>query len=212
MRSLAVTLHETETRVLQPVGGCSPQKDERRASSRTRTIYKIARVMTPIDSGLCRVQNISDEGLMLFTSLELDVGEVINVAMSDQAGMQGTVVWTDGIRTGIRFLQPIDSAAFLQGLSAEQREGHRRAPRLPVSTIGMATTELGTQVVRVINISQHGMRVAHDGSFHPGLVVQVSLENGLERRGVVRWSEEGTAGLKLIEPIAHQQLGSSISI
>jgi hypothetical protein len=58
-------------------------------------------------------------------------------------------------------------------------------------------------------MSQHGAGFIHDQHFHPGMQVKLLLENGMERRGVVRWSHDGRAGLALAEPISCAALESA---
>lgn len=174
---------------------------ERRTWPRTRTIYRIARVQSRGDSGLCRIQNMSDVGLMLMTSMRLTVGAPITLALSDDVLLSGTIVWTDEVRAGVQFASPIDSAGVLTALAEELGSGRHRQQRLAVNLRAVATTERGIQAVRVLNVSQQGMRITHDGSLHPGLTVKVSLESGIERRGVVRWCKDSFAGLKLLDPI-----------
>jgi hypothetical protein len=187
-------------------------QEDRRTSPRIRTLFRVAHLSTDVGDGLCRVQNISDEGMMLVTGLNVIEGDFVVVALSDGVSVSGEVRWTSGTRIGVRFAQAIDSAELLQTLAEQQRGGRQRPPRLAVNTIGLASSEVGLQVVRVLNISQQGMRLAHDGSLRTGLTVKIVLESGIERRGVVRWSDGSMAGLMLLEPLAYQQLESASSL
>lgn len=182
--------------------------EERRCSSRVRTVFRIARASTDIDERLCRVQNISDEGMMFVTSLDVADGDRILITLSDEIVVGGEVIWRDGGRTGMRFEKPVDSAGILQMLAEEASTGAYRLPRLSTNLLGVARAEFGLRATKVLNISQRGMKVSHDGCFKLGLLVKVVLETGLERRGVVRWSQDGVAGLQLLEPLALQELDS----
>jgi len=184
-------------------------KAERRTSLRFLTILRVGRISNSRDSGLCRVQNLSDTGMMLTTGLPLGVGEHVLVALSDSISLAGKVVWALGERIGVQFGQQIDAGALLQMLAAEQRTGTQRAPRLPTDTVAVAHTDQGTRVVRVLNISQQGMGVAHDGSLVEGATLKVVLPNGIERQAVVRWSYDHKAGLRLLDPIPCDKLGSA---
>ena len=46
-------------------------RDDRRGNYRVLTVYRVARVSGRSDSGLCRVRNVSDGGMMLVTALAL---------------------------------------------------------------------------------------------------------------------------------------------
>lgn len=186
-----------------------PVGEDGRSSERIRTLYRVGRLTSATDSGLCRVQNISDGGMMLFTSMVLEVGEVISLALSDEIRVSATVVWIDEVRLGVRFPAPIDSAALLRSLGDERLQGRQRAPRLPVNATAIVTNEGRSQAVRVVDISQFGLKIAHDGSLQQDSAVKVALPNWSDRRAVVRWSDKDMAGLRLAEPIPYTSLESA---
>ena len=181
---------------------------ERRGHSRILTVYRVAHLELDSDSGLCRVQNISDAGMMLVTSLEVSKNDTVMIALSDKVVLPGEVTWTDGARVGIRFLEEIDVAAVLKSL-ATASPGEQRPPRLPTDTIAVAVTSDETTAVRVLDISQQGMKLGHDNWLNEGMQVTLSLPNGLTRRCVVRWANENVAGVQLLEPIGFQELESA---
>ena len=181
---------------------------ERRIGFRQRTLYRIAHVQTPEDDGLARVVNISDEGIGLKLQLPVRLGDELVVHLSETTAIKGKVVWTHGADCGLQLDDPIDSEALLQELASQAQARHRRPLRLAVDKPALAWTENGLRKVRLRNVSQHGMQIEHDGSFVPGLQVKVALTSGVERRGVVRWSSQGFAGLILLEPFTPTELGS----
>lgn len=185
---------------------------ERRTDARVLTILRVARASTQSDTGLCRIQNISDQGMMMITGLAVAEGDPISVSLSETACISGLAAWTDGARVGIQFDEAIDCAALLQRLAAERSTGDQRPTRLPTDAVGVATTETGLQAVRVIDISQMGMKIRHNGGLIVGHPVKIALENGLQRRGIVRWSTDDLAGVRLLEPIAYQQLESACGL
>ena len=63
--------------------------------------------------------------------------------------------------------------------------------------------------VRVFNVSRQGIGVAHGGCFTPGVPTKLLFPGGNEHRGVVRWSDEGRAGIFLIDPLPSDQLESA---
>jgi len=188
------------------------QRVERRTDARVLTILRVARASIENDTGLCRVQNISDEGMMVITGLAVAEGDPISVSLSETVCISGRVNWTDGARAGVRFDEAIDCAALLQLLAAERSTGDQRPSRLPTEAVGVATTASGLQAVRLIDISQVGMKIRHHGGLTVGHPVTVVLENGLQRRGIVRWSKGDLAGLRLLEPIGYRQLESAGSL
>jgi hypothetical protein len=182
---------------------------ERRAEYRIRTVYRVAKVATGCDLGLWRVRNISNRGMMLLTSVRVAAGEHLSIALSDGVAIEGKIVWCEDGCCGIAFDQPIDSAALLRSLVEERQAPDHRAPRLPVSTRALAYDETGIHSVKICDLSQNGIGFTHHGDFRPGTKVKLLLENGLKRCGIIRWSDEGHAGLALLEPFTCEELNST---
>lgn len=179
---------------------------ERRASGRIRTIFRVAEVRSRDETALCRIRNISDGGMMLNVDMPIHVGEPLHVKLSDELTVAGRVVWTTGDLCGIDFYEKIDAASALRAVCEEQRSETFRRPRLRMDVPGVAYTEQGIHPVRATDLSQHGIGIEHHGGFRPGMRVLVMLENGLERRCIVRWSYPRRAGLSLNEPLTCSQL------
>jgi hypothetical protein len=97
----------------------------------------------------------------------------------------------------------------LEDLVAERKAGGYRPLRLNVAARAVAYCDKGLHTVRVYNMSHHGAAFIHDGCFRTGMTAKLHFENGEDYRGVVRWSEDGRAGLFLTEPIACAKLESA---
>ena len=52
------------------------------------------------------------------------------------------------------------------------------------------------------------LRLRLDDEVHSGARIKVILENGLEQRGVVKWSMNQVAGLRFSKPIPHEMVES----
>lgn len=181
---------------------------ERRTRQRLRTVYRVARVTAGGDQGLAKVRNLSDEGVMLSLSLPAWPGTPITIELSEDCALQGTVVWQQGEDCGVKLCDPIDSAQTLKRLYHERYAGAYRPLRLSLGKTVPVTCEDGTQLVRLRDISQSGMKIVNSGNFTAGLPVRILLGGDLERRGVVRWSRDGTAGIWLTENLSVTDLGS----
>ena len=181
---------------------------ERRAGPRLRTVYRVAHVQTPDDDGLARILNISDEGLGLRLLIPVTLGDIVSVRLNAEIMIEGRVVRTSGDDCGLRLNEPIDSEALLRDIVAQSRSTAYRPLRIPVDKPAVARSERGLRRIEIQDVSQHGMKIVHDGSFAAGLHVKVALGSGIERRGVVRWSHDGIAGLALLEPFSTRELGS----
>jgi hypothetical protein len=168
----------------------------------------VARVFALGDQGLARVHNISDGGVSLSVSLDVYLGDRMRVDLSDRYSMSGQVAWHHAGRCGVQFDKPIDSAVVLKKLFEDQRAAVSRPMRLVHNKALVIATPFGSQLASLRDVSQGGMKVAHDGRFTPGLPVKVRLKPDVERRGVIRWSENGLAGITLTEALSVEDLGS----
>ena len=182
---------------------------ERRRGQRIHTVLRVAKVSRAHDVGLWRVRNLSDGGMMMATSVPVAAGERLAIALSDGVTLDGTLRWWDGALCGVAFDRPVDCAALLHELVAEQRAPFYRPPRLPVSTRAIVYCDKGLHSVRLFNLSQHGAGFCHDGRLLPGTAAKLLFEDGDEHRGVVRWSHDGRAGMYLVEPFACARLESA---
>lgn len=180
---------------------------DRRASPRFRTVCFDVKINRGGRIGLFRARNISDAGMMLNTHVQLEVGEKVLIGLSDRIAIRGTVLWCNDRCCGIQFDQPIDCTALLEA-GAEHKREDRRAGALRVTTRKLATTyaENGIRAVNVINVSHRGMGLAHDGSLQKDMLVKVIVENGVEREARVRWTMNGRAGVRLLEPLTCEEI------
>ena len=186
-----------------------PEVEERRASPRYRTLFRVAQVSRAHDVGLWRIRNISDEGMMLLTSGPVRVGEPVTLTLADEVSLEASVKWWDGERCGVEFDDPIDCAALLEALGDVQRASRSRPLRIPVNRRALAYCDRGLHTVHIHDVSQHGAGITHDGCFEPGMATKLHFESGDEYRGVVRWNEGGRAGVFLVEPIPCEKLESA---
>jgi PilZ domain len=181
---------------------------DRRDSPRFLTVYRVARVFTGSDVGLVRVVNISNHGLMIATKLELSLGAEVTVDLSENCSLTGEIVWARPGQCGIKLKAPIDCKALIARLRQDLRTPGHRPLRLALEKQVVCSSELGMQIVRLRDISQKGAKVVHDGRFRAGLVVKLHLTPQIECRGVVRWSQDGLAGLQFEIDLSVPDLGS----
>lgn len=192
-----------ETEQVAPGG-----RDDRRAESRLRTVYRVAGVTANGDRGLARLLNISDSGMMLSVSLDVRLGDWMYVDLGEGDSLEAKVVWYDGQRCGVKLRSAIDSGEKLKQLCEERRSGSGRPLRVPLCKPAMASSEQGLHLVKLQDISQGGLNVIHDGRFKEGLSVKVCISPGIDRRGVVRWVRDDRAGIALYDVLTVEELGS----
>lgn len=181
---------------------------ERRYVDRVQTVFRVARVITAGDEGLARIRNISDLGARVRLLIPLPLADSLILQLADDVDLTGKVVWNDGCEFGLRFDQQINCAALLAALAAGARCGSTRPVRLAAATTALTHSELGLRRARVIDISQRGLKLMHDGSLTEGLQLKVTLPSGLDRHGIVRWTKDDRAGILLRDPLSVDALGS----
>jgi hypothetical protein len=181
---------------------------ERRAARRIRTVYRIVRIAASGDEGLARILNMSDSGMKLSTGIPVRPGDTVRVSLSDTLMLSGRVIWTQGDECGLLFDRPVDSIKALHDTAEQTRSGDFRPVRLRADFPSVVTCEHGLMPVLILDISQQGMKITHDGTFTVGLAVKVILCSGVEKCGHIRWVNGRVAGLLLTEQFSAADLGS----
>ena len=63
------------------------------------------------DVAVALILNVSETGLLIETGLKLAVGETLNVDIPEASASTARVVWTEGLRAGCEFANPVATAA-----------------------------------------------------------------------------------------------------
>ncbi|WP_448140516.1 PilZ domain-containing protein [Sphingopyxis fribergensis] len=195
------------------LAGVSPDEAaaDRRNSNRYRTVCRVARVRRANDAGLWRVRNISDEGLMLAAGVSMDVGERLEIALSEAVVVEGEIVWTEQGCCGVAFLEPIDAATTLRMLAEEQRQEGYRALRLPIEVQAIVTLRDNARPIDLTDISQSGAGFRYDAPIEPGTELELVLPGSeVRRNALVRWSRGSRGGLWFTQPLDRGDLESLV--
>lgn len=185
---------------------------DRRVADRVQTVFRVGRIVTAQDEGLARIRNISDCGAGLRMPAPVRLWDGVALELVDGLTLRGHVVWVRGEEFGLQFDQPINSAELLASLAVGARCGITRPVRLPVFAAALTRSDRGLRKVQMVDISQRGLKLVHDGSLTEGLSLKVTLPCGLDRPGVVRWTRDDRAGVMLLEPLSVEMLGSARSL
>lgn len=182
---------------------------ERRASPRVRTVFFMVKITRYSDVGLFRARNISDTGMSLIAHDTLQPGERVQIELSKDLAVAGSVAWREEDCCGLQFDEPIDSGAFLKSIAQVEREYPRSAVCLPVMRRATSYSEAGIHAVQITDVSPRGLTLAHVGPMRPGMFIRIVLESGATRHGAVCWARNGYAGVLLAEPFALAELESA---
>lgn len=180
----------------------------RRGDARTTTAGHLVRVEHEHDEGLARCHNISDGGMAISAGIPLGLNDRVTVTIA-LAELTGRVAWINGRDCGIAFDQPIDSARILQNSPAGRTIEAARSPRQLTGVHDRVAYQRGACTALVGAGSMREVKVTNDSNFRPGLKVRVLLDNGFEKDGVLHWSQDNIAGVRLLEPVDVAQPGSS---
>ncbi len=183
-------------------------EDDRRDGARLRTVCRIAKIVRIDDAGLWMVRNISDGGMMLTTNVPVAVGEDITIMLSEEISLDGKVAWVRDGRCGVAFSDEIDGELVLRQLAEDKDNGWHRPLRVEVNAHALASVNHRMRPIEVVNLSQHGAGIIHDGSVETGMRLNLMLPGGIRREAVVRWSRDGRAGLWLTQPLERHLLES----
>ena len=183
-------------------------RTNRRQHERVFTLFKTVIIDHGKTQAFAIVKNISDRGVCIQYQKPIALGDMMTLQFSDKFKVSGKTVWTNGDQYGIQLNDTIDSDKLLREL-ADHGDRYRRSLRLPFSGPAVSKSSLGTKSVQICDISSNGVKLKHDGSFEEGLAVKVLLGQGIERRGVVRWSKDGIAGIMLLEPLSPHEMNAA---
>lgn len=160
---------------------------ERRSADRHKAVCRIACVLRAGDTGLWRVRNISDAGMMLAADVPVAIGERLEISLSENVGLAGDVAWAEKGRCGIAFAAEIDALAILRSLAAEQRAEGYRVLCLPVEAEAIITLGDGARAIDLVDISHTGAGFRCDVPVEPGIELGLLLPGGeLRRQALVR--------------------------
>lgn len=177
-----------------------------RSDERQRSVYRPALIETDGFSGFCMVRNLSSWGMKADAYAELDAGQRVVVELSHIQRVEGEIVWCDGSNVGVKFDHQIDVAAVLTGTEGlPSNYAASRPPRLSIGCTAQIFTERGEIPAWVSDVSQRGLKVTISGLVN-GEEVDVHLPHHSVKKAIVRWTQDGSAGLNFVAPMKYSEL------
>jgi hypothetical protein len=184
----------------------APGPPERRRETRHLTILRVGALIGPGGRELCLIRNISAGGLMAHVYSHHALGAAVAVELQSNQAVPGTVVWADESNVGIEFDSAIDVEEMLSSQAALENGWQRRLPRVEVDRL--ATLRCGARLygVNTRDISQGGVKVETDQPLEVGREVVLTMEKFRPVAGVVRWCQNGLAGIAFNHLIPFHEL------
>jgi hypothetical protein len=179
---------------------------ERRSDDRSKiSVYRSAMLRWNGYEALCLIRNISPGGLMgkLHTSLPPD--EPVTVEIRSGHQIAGRIAWSADGMVGVQFDEKIDVLEVLHAPVHGEPGMVQRMPRLHIACPVSLVAEGMRVSVNLIDVSQGGAKVEAD-FLREGDEVIVGVHGIEARRGVVRWTLDGRAGIAFLAAIPFDTL------
>lgn len=179
---------------------------ERRRDARHLTILRVGALVAPEGRELCLIRNISAGGVMAHVYTRRLPGERVALELKNGQPIVGRVIWAEDSNIGIQFERAVDLAQILSNQAAIEHGWQPRMPRVEVDR--MATLRCGARLygVNTRDISQGGVKVETDQKLEAGRQVVLTMERFRPLPGLLRWYEDGIAGIAFNELIPFHEL------
>jgi len=157
---------------------------------------------------LCRVRNISEQGMQIDTIASLLPAMRISVELRGGQTLTGAIAWTKGGRAGVRFDSPADVNAILGKPQIEAATVRPRSPRF-AAEIPARINSLGRSIdVVVVDLSQGGACLRLQRTLRADTEVILMIPGLPTRRCTARWSNDEFAGVAFHDPISYTELSA----
>lgn len=179
---------------------------------RTVTLFMLGRLCLRGSDTICRIRNISPDGMRIETSMPLQLKESVSLETRSGSYLDGKVAWCSGYEAGIRFADTIEHRTLLAAPAGPAGKLLSvRGPRFPAAV--SATMRVGgrTFKVRVVNVSLSGCAV-QASTLPPLESVGVLTIAGLPPlKFAPRWTRDGLAGLTFLETLGFADFAGWLS-
>lgn len=166
--------------------------EDRREGKRHMTLFRVGALMIGDQRELCLIKNISAGGMMVRVYCDVAADTPISVELKCGEPISGKVTWVKGENLGVSFDTPID---VLDILATNEHGPRPRMPRIEVDCPVTLYDEGQRIEVRVLDISQGGLKVECETPLMRDADIAVTLPGMAPEAGVVKWTAEDCAGI-----------------
>src|SRR3546814_1544043 len=183
------------------VATAGAEDEHRHSERRVVNVRWVAKSTSGKGQELCLIRNISAGGIMANIYSTHEVGEQIGIEIRSGQQLDGEIVWTRDGCIGVQFANEIDVDDMLKVLSADRKRLRARAPRIAV--YGRAHIKVGNRVISVdlCDLSQGGVKLTLPEPIEAENEVIVSISGLEDRESLIRWQQEGRAGLSIVRQL-----------
>jgi hypothetical protein len=169
------------------------------------TILHVGKLVTADRERLCVVHSLASKEALIRTTLPLDSGQSVTLALRNGFTIAAVVGFVQGDQVLLMFEGQMSTSAML----AEQRDGRggREAIRLHFTMPVSVTTPDGDCSCVMQDISLSGVKVIDENaSLAVGTDVQISIEGLGKRDASVCWRQDRSFGLQFHVPLGFKLL------
>ena len=175
---------------------------DRRVEPRSAAVLRLALIVVDGCAQLCRVTNISSQGLQATVFQHVAMGSKVRLYVGDQLPVAGVIIWSSERSIGIKLNQE------LPGLAQTRLEcdplatlSRRRVPRVCVSARASLTTGDRKFGIALLDISPTGAMVESQQPL-PGLCpIQLQVPDLGQIDAQIRWIDGTRAGVLFNKPL-----------
>jgi len=183
-----------------------PEPPERRQLDRHIKILRVGILTIDGRRELCLIRNVSAGGLMAHVYSPVRPGQRVSVELKTQQNVEGRVAWVRDSNAGIAFDTSVDIAELLANPPVLDNGWRARSPRIEVNRLATLRAGSRNYWVHSRDISQSGIKIETDQALEIGSEIVLTPENFRPLAGVVRWQNDGTAGISFNQIIPLPEL------
>jgi len=195
----------------EPTGDRGEDRVHVRREARVATVMLVARLVSGQRDQLCRVRNISANGLKVNTAFPLAVGEEIRIELRNGRSVEGRIVWSSPPFAGMHFRETYNVEELLSSTPLDGTTHISRLPRVRINhpvLIHAGPKMLGATI---IDLSQGGAKLRLRAALSRGEQVSLSIQGLGPIKASVRWAEDDAAGVAFHETIPFDTLSKWLS-
>ena len=164
---------------------------EYRAAPRHTLLIRSAKLVVAGAEYLCVVRDVSETGVSLRLFHELPLRRVMELELQNADRLAAELVWQQEDRVGLRFRERVD----VHRLIEMPAPFARRPIRVRVSASGVIGVGDDTVMCALLDLSQHGAKVACSRMFAIDQRVRLVVSGMPKIQAKVRWREADRLGL-----------------
>ncbi|QAY76616.1 PilZ domain-containing protein [Sphingosinicella sp. BN140058] len=182
-----------------------------RREGRVATVMLVARLVNDRRDQLCRVRNISANGLKVNTAFPLAVGEEIRIELRNGQAVEGKIVWSSPPFAGMHFHRTYDVETLLSSMPADDSAHVSRLPRVQINHPVLVHAGPKMLGASIIDMSQGGAKLRLRAALDRGQQVSLSVSGLSAIKATVRWTQDEEAGVAFHETIPFDTLSRWLS-